>query len=52
MVRNIWKAGAGLLALCAFTASASAAEQCSNKVWKKVMERGKMVVGVKADYKP
>ena len=31
--------------------SASAAE-CTNDVWKKVMTRGKMVVGVKADYKP
>jgi len=25
---------------------------CSNDVWNKVMERGKVVVGVKADYKP
>lgn len=25
---------------------------CTNDVWNKVMERGKMVVGVKADYKP
>ena len=25
---------------------------CSNDVWNKVMKRGKMVVGVKADYKP
>lgn len=26
--------------------------QCSNDTWNKVMERGKIVVGVKADYKP
>lgn len=25
---------------------------CTNDVWNKVMERGKVVVGVKADYKP
>ena len=30
----------------------AAAEQCSNDVWNKVMSRGKVVVGVKADYKP
>ncbi|MDA1319748.1 MAG: transporter substrate-binding domain-containing protein [Proteobacteria bacterium] len=28
------------------------AEQCSNDTWNKVMSRGKLVVGVKADYKP
>jgi len=32
------------------TTSAQAA--CSNDVWNKVMKRGKIVVGVKADYKP
>ena len=26
--------------------------QCTNDVWNKVMKRGKVVVGVKADYKP
>ncbi len=26
--------------------------QCTNDVWNKVMDRGKLVVGVKADYKP
>ena len=44
---------AGLAAsVIALTAAAAAAEQCTNDVWKKVMERGKLVVGVKADYKP
>ena len=28
------------------------AQQCTNDVWNKVMSRGKVVVGVKADYKP
>ncbi len=30
----------------------AAAESCSNDTWNKVMSRGKIVVGVKADYKP
>ena len=33
-------------------ASQAAGHKCSNDVWNKVMKRGKMVVGVKADYKP
>ena len=32
--------------------SAAQAAQCTNDTWNKVMSRGKMVVGVKADYKP
>ena len=28
------------------------AKECTNDVWNKVMSRGKIVVGVKADYKP
>jgi polar amino acid transport system substrate-binding protein len=32
-------------------ASVSAAE-CTNDTWNKVMKRGKIVIGVKADYKP
>jgi len=35
----------------AFTAT-SAFAACTNDTWNKVMERGKLVVGVKADYKP
>ena len=34
------------------TATSAIAATCTNDVWKKVMARGKMVVGVKADYKP
>lgn len=41
----------GGVALTAVAASSVSAE-CTNDVWKKVMERGKVVVGVKADYKP
>lgn len=33
-------------------ASASSQAACSNDTWNKIMSRGKMVVGVKADYKP
>jgi polar amino acid transport system substrate-binding protein len=36
----------------ALSAAAATAAQCTNDVWNKVMERGKIVVGVKADYKP
>ena len=32
--------------------SAANAAECTNDVWKKVMSRGKLIVGVKADYKP
>jgi polar amino acid transport system substrate-binding protein len=38
--------------LSAVAISSANAETCSNDTWKKVMERGKIVVGVKADYKP
>jgi len=40
------------LAASLFTATAGYAAECSNDVWNKVMTRGKIVVGVKADYKP
>jgi polar amino acid transport system substrate-binding protein len=44
---------AGIAATAVTLAAAgAAAEQCTNDVWKKVMERGTLVVGVKADYKP
>ncbi|MDE0281060.1 MAG: transporter substrate-binding domain-containing protein [Gammaproteobacteria bacterium] len=32
--------------------SVGASAECTNDVWNKVMDRGKLVVGVKADYKP
>lgn len=34
------------------SSTAAFAALCTNERWNKVMERGKMVVGVKADYKP
>jgi polar amino acid transport system substrate-binding protein len=40
----------GLAAMGMLASSASAA--CTNDAWNKVMSRGKIVVGVKADYKP
>ena len=41
----------GISAMLSFALPAYA-EQCSNDVWDKTMKRGKVVVGVKADYKP
>ena len=42
-----------LAAATALAASAGiATAACTNDVWNKVMERGKIVIGVKADYKP
>jgi len=32
--------------------TAASAGQCTNERWNKVMKRGKIVIGVKADYKP
>ncbi len=43
--------GASLAALAAVSVGAAQAK-CTNDVWNKVMERKKLVVGVKADYKP
>ena len=39
-------------AILSASTAAVAAQQCTNDTWKKVMQRGKVVVGVKADYKP
>ena len=43
-------ASAALLAVSG--AALADGHKCSNDVWNKVMKRGKVVVGVKADYKP
>ena len=43
-------ASAALLAVSGATLADG--HKCSNDVWNKVMKRGKVVVGVKADYKP
>lgn len=50
-MKTILKSAISALALAATTTGAMAAE-CTNDVWNKVMERGKIVIGVKADYKP
>ncbi len=40
------------LALSTALGSLAQAAECTNERWNKVMERGKLIVGVKADYKP
>ena len=49
MKKIILGASAAMLMMSVGTATAA---QCTNDVWKKIMSRGKVVVGVKADYKP
>jgi len=44
-------AGLAASAIALSAVSATAAE-CTNDVWNKVMERGKIVIGSKADYRP
>ena len=39
-------------AIATAMAAPATAGQCTNEVFKKVLDRGKLVVGVKADYKP
>lgn len=53
-VKRALKNTAAATVAFAFAASSTAAlaAECSNDTWNKVMERGKIVVGVKADYKP
>ncbi len=45
-------ATASLAVLIFASASTAWAAECTNDTWNKVMNRGKLVVGVKADYKP
>ncbi len=45
-------AGLAASAIVLSAAAATAAEHCTNDVWNKVMDRGKIVIGAKADYKP
>ena len=45
-------AGLAVSAIALSAVAATAAEQCTNDVWNKVMDRGKIVIGAKADYKP
>ncbi len=43
---------AATAAIATLSVTSALAAECTNETWKKVMSRGKMVVGVKADYKP
>ncbi len=52
MLKNIIKTGITMSVVAGFATTSAFAAQCTNDVWKKVMSSGKMVVGVKADYKP
>lgn len=51
LFKKLNKTVIALAVVVGFTTSAFA-EKCSNDVWNKVQSKGKMVVGVKADYKP
>ena len=50
-MNNFFKTAISSLALAAMSAGIVSAE-CTNDVWNKVMSSGKIVIGVKADYKP
>jgi polar amino acid transport system substrate-binding protein len=54
MLKTILKTGIAAVAVLATTATATFADnhKCTNDVWKKVMSAGKVIVGVKPDYKP
>lgn len=48
----IYARAAAAALVVALTASAASAAECTNDTWNRVMDAGKIVVGVKADYKP
>ena len=48
---NNWVVSVSVAAMMVGSTAVSAAE-CTNDTWNKVMERGKLIVGVKADCKP
>ncbi|MEM6624879.1 MAG: transporter substrate-binding domain-containing protein [Pseudomonadota bacterium] len=50
-MKRLLKTAVAAVAMAAVAGTGYAA-QCTNDVWNKVMERGKVVIGVKADYKP
>ena len=52
-MKTLWRTSLLAAVASAFTfGSVALAGQCTNDVWNKVMKRGKIVIGVKADYKP
>ena len=50
-MKNFMNSALGAIAMFCFMSNSISAA-CTNDVWNKVMERGKIVIGVKADYKP
>ena len=50
--KSVMLGAASAALILASSSSFASGHMCTNDTWKKVMERGKMVVGVKADYKP
>ena len=51
-IKSLVLSAASAALILASSSSMAAGMSCSNDGWNKVMKRGKMVVGVKADYKP
>jgi polar amino acid transport system substrate-binding protein len=51
-IKSLMLSAASAAIILVSSASMAADMSCSNDGWNKVMKRGKMVVGVKADYKP
>ena len=51
-IKSLVLSAASAALIMVSSASMAAGHTCSNDGWNKVMKRGKMVVGVKADYKP
>ena len=52
-MKTLWRTSLLAAVASALTfGSGALAGQCTNDVWNKVMKRGKIVIGVKADYKP
>lgn len=52
MNTKLFKTTLAALAASVAAAPLASAETCTNDRWNRIMERGKIVVGVKADYKP
>ena len=51
-IKSLVVTAASAALILASSVSFAAGHTCTNDTWNKVMKRGKMVVGVKADYKP
>ncbi len=51
-MNTLLRTSAAALALTFAASTTAQAAQCTNETWNKVMERGKIVIGIKADYKP